>query len=188
MTSARSSNGSGKTIRASIRSNPAWTQRGGSPAPTAREAPNHLLRRAVVWCLVLGIWSLFRFPRPKNRPPRFRACVLAILEDLRAVHEHVLHAYSVLMRLVERRAISHRRRIENHDIGEHALLHETAMIQTQIRRRQPAQLPDRLLQRQHFFFAHILPEDAREAAVSARVTVRFQEVPFRRLRRFVRAE
>src|SRR5207237_5008559 len=72
MTSAPSSNGSGKTIRPSIRSNHGWTRKGGSPAPTAREAPNskhqapekhqttnNKPQRTFVANLELEIWNFF---------------------------------------------------------------------------------------------------------------------------------
>ena len=58
--------------------------------------------------------------RTPNSATRFRAGVLAVLENLHAVHENVFHADRVLMRFFERGAIGNRCRIENDDIGKHS--------------------------------------------------------------------
>ena len=50
--------------------------------------------------------------------PRLRAGVLAVLQHLHAVDEHVAHAGRVLLRMVERRVVDDRRRIEDHDVGD----------------------------------------------------------------------
>ena len=114
--------------------------------------------------------------------------MLAVFQHLRAIHENMLHSDRILMRFLEYRAIADRRRIENHHIGEHSLLHETTMVQPEIRRGQAAQFPNRIRQSQHFLFPDIFPEHAREIAVGPRMAIRFEKSPFRSLRGFIRSK
>src|SRR3990172_12213934 len=50
--------------------------------------------------------------------------VLAVAKYLRAVDEDVPHADGVLVRRLERRSVGDGRRIERHDVGEHAGLEQ----------------------------------------------------------------
>ena len=59
-----------------------------------------------------------RLPGAPQRAPRLCASVLAALQHLHAIHEHVRHADRVLVRRLEGRAIGDRRRIEDDDIRE----------------------------------------------------------------------
>src|ERR1041385_9519414 len=102
--------------------------------------------------------ATLQLPRAPQRAARFRAGVLAIFQDLRAIYEDMLHPNGVLMRLLERRAIADCRRIEHDHVGKHSFLQETAMIEPEIRRGQSAELPNRLLQGQDFFVASVFPK------------------------------
>src|SRR6185295_6899716 len=100
---------------------------------------------------------------------RFSIRVLAVLQHLSAVYEDVLHSNRVLMRVLESRAVGYRRRIEHHNIGKHSLLEKPSMIEPEIIRRQAAQPSNRFLERDHFFFAHILAQQARKISISSRM-------------------
>src|SRR3954465_8625324 len=119
--SAPFSNGSGKTIQASIRSSPERTQSDscshGAVSP-CRDRLDTARRLQFAWS--------------PQRPSRFRAGVLTVFQDLRAVHEYVLHAECELVRLHETRTVANRRRIEYDHVGEHSFLQEPAMIEAEI--------------------------------------------------------
>ena len=78
------------------------------------------------------------FPRTPQGATRLGASVFTVFKNLHAVNENVFHANGVLMRLVERRAIGNRRRIEHNHIGKHSLFKKTAMIEAEIGGGQPA--------------------------------------------------
>ena len=98
--------------------------------------------------------------------------MLAVLQDDLPVDEHVLHADGVLMRLLERRAIRDRRRIEDRDVGEIAFLQQAAAIEAEVLGGQARQPAHRVRERDHLFLAHVLAEQPREVAVGARMRVR----------------
>src|SRR6266446_5266344 len=123
---------------------------------------------------------LIDFPRPPQRAAGFRAGVLAIFENLYAVHEYVFHANRVLVRFFECRAVCDRCRIKDHHVSKHSLLEKSAMIQTEIGGGQSAQAMDCVAHGKNFFVAHIFAEHAREIYVGAWMRVRFQENAFRR--------
>src|SRR5258708_14255552 len=108
-------------------------------------------------------------PRPPHRAPGLGALVLAVLEHLHAVHEDVLHANRIRMRLLVGGGVGDRRGIEDRQIGVHAGLHEAAAFEAEERRRQAGQAAHRLLERDHLFLANVLAEQSGEAAVGARV-------------------
>ena len=60
-------------------------------------------------------------------------------------------------------------RVEDDDVGEHALAEEAAAVELEVRGRQAGQPADRLLERDHLLVAHVLAEQPREVAVGARV-------------------
>src|SRR4029450_5975396 len=132
--------------------------------------------------------TLSRYPRTPQRTPRSGARVLAVFEHLHAIHENVLRANRVLMRLLERGAIGNRRRIEYDDIREHSLFNETAMIEAEICRRQSAQPANGFFQRDHFFIPHVFAKEACEISIRSRMRIRFQEHALRSLRRFIGTE
>src|SRR5947207_3395308 len=93
--------------------------------------------------------------RTPQRAARLGAGVLAVFNDLHAIHEHMFHANGVLMRFLECSAIRNRRGIEDNDVGEHAFFNETAMIETEIGGRQCTQSSHRFSQREHLFVPNI---------------------------------
>jgi hypothetical protein len=70
--------------------------------------------------------------------------MLAILEDLHAVHKHVMYADGVLVRVLECRSVSDCCRIENHDISKHPYFEKSATIKTEVRRWQTRETAYRL--------------------------------------------
>ena len=100
----------------------------------------------------------------------------------------MFHAHGVLLRLLKRRAILDGRRIEHGDVGEHSFPEKATVLQAQVGRRQRAQPAHRFAQGNHLFLAHVFSEDTREVPVGARMRVRLQEDPGRRLRGFVGTE
>src|SRR5688572_14388877 len=119
----------------------------------------------------LDIARRLQFTRPPKSPPWLCAGVLAILEHLRSVHEHVLHSDGILVRLFEGRLVGDRFRIEDDNVSEHSFLKQPALIETKVLSRQAGHLPDCLFQRDHLFFTDILSQDAREISVGAWVAV-----------------
>ena len=85
----------------------------------------------------------------------FGTCMIAILEDLLAVHKHVNHAGGVLMWLLIRRMIPDAVRVKNDNVRIVFTLQATALPKLQCicgKRRQPS---DRFFKRYYFFVAHI---------------------------------
>src|SRR3954453_17626849 len=80
-------------------------------------------------------YALVYFPRPPQRATRFRSGVLAVLDHLHPVHEHMFHTGRVLMRFFKGGVICDRRGIEHHHVGEHSFLEKSAVIESEIRRR-----------------------------------------------------
>ena len=80
---------------------------------------------------------------PPERAARFCAGVLAIFEDLFSIYENVFPTDGVLIGLLVGCTIVNRCGIEDHDVGKHSFLEETAVIEPQICRRQGAHAPNR---------------------------------------------
>ena len=78
------------------------------------------------------------FPWSPQGATRFRVGVLPVLDNLDAVHENMLNANRVLVRFFKCRPIGNRRWIEDHYIGEHPFLQESAMIEAKVCRWQCA--------------------------------------------------
>src|SRR5207247_4111799 len=125
--------------------------RTGGAVPPRRGATSRTLGRALA---ALGRVARFRASRARTRPPRgsrrapaARASLLPALlrrhiarpvqtaagprrrelpmvQDLLSVHEHVRKPYRRLVRLLERRLVGHRRRIEPRDVGRQACLEQ----------------------------------------------------------------
>jgi hypothetical protein len=95
--------------------------------------------------------------------------VLAVLQDLRAVDEHVAHADGVLVRVLERRTVGNPGGIEDDNVGEHAFADVASRIELQVCGGQPTQPPHGLLERDDVFLAHVLAEQPGEITVGARV-------------------
>src|SRR6266545_2187470 len=84
-----------------------------------------------------------------------RTCArhLPLLQHHLSIHEPVLNPDRGLMRLLERGAIDHGRRIEDGDIGEHAGPHEAAIGETDALRGERRHLAHRELQREQLEIA-----------------------------------
>src|SRR5260221_2084724 len=95
--------------------------------------------------------------------------VLAVLDHLHAVHEDVLHADRIGLRLLVGRRVGDGRGIEDDDVGIHPFLDQAAALEPEIARRQPGHPAHGLLQRYHLVLAHVLAEQAGEVAVRTRM-------------------
>src|SRR5947207_15339508 len=67
--------------------------------------------------------------RTPQRAARLGAGVLAVFNDLRAIHEHMFHANGVLMPFLESSSSRNRRGTEANDVCQPACFHATRIIQ-----------------------------------------------------------
>ena len=93
--------------------------------------------------------------------------MLAILEHLHAVHEHMHHANRVLMRLIEGRTIVNRCGIEHDDVGitrcsDAATIFESPRVSGQL-----CHATNRIGKTGNLLLAHIPAEKTREVSVGA---------------------
>src|SRR5688572_3313221 len=72
-----------------------------------------------------------------------------------------------LLRLLERRVVDDRRRIENGDIGEDSRLQEPAIVQPYTLCSKRSHFPNRELERDHRILSHVASEYSREGAEPA---------------------
>src|SRR5258705_3415839 len=91
--------------------------------------------------------------RTPESTARTRARDLPLLQYHLPVHEHVFDADRSLVRLLERRAIDHRLRIEHGDVGVESRFHEAAIGQIDALCRQGRHLAHRELQREQLQIA-----------------------------------
>src|SRR5258707_369243 len=80
-------------------------------------------------------FPLLYLARTPQRATRFRPRVLAVLDDLHTVDEHMFHTGRVLMRFFKGGVICDRRWVEHHHVGEHSFLQKSAVIEPEICRR-----------------------------------------------------
>ena len=76
------------------------------------------------WVFSVRRSSSLNFARPPDRAPWLRAGVLAVLQNLHAIHEHMLHPHRILMRFFKSGAIANRGGIEDDHVGKHSFLDE----------------------------------------------------------------
>src|SRR5260370_24233079 len=89
-------------------------------------------------------FPLLYLARPPQCPTGFCSGMLAILDDLHTVHEHMFYTGRVLMWFFEGGVICDRRWIEHHHVGKHSFLQKSASIEPQICRRQATQSMNRV--------------------------------------------
>ena len=85
--------------------------------------------------------------RSQHHFARQRVGHLAFFDHRHAVHQHEAHPVGKLVRIVECGGIANRLRIEDHDIGPHALLQNTTIRQPHLLRRERAELADGVFER-----------------------------------------
>src|SRR6266550_8220251 len=102
-------------------------------------------------------------------PARARVRNLPFPQNHLPIHQNVLDADRSLMRLLERRAVDHGRRIEHCDVGEHPGLQEPAIGEAHALRRERRHLAHGELERKELLVARIVAKDPREGTVGARV-------------------
>ena len=78
--------------------------------------------------------GLLNLSRSVKRATRFRAGMLAVLEDVHAVHKYIFDTDCELVRIFIRRAIGNRVRIEHNDVGKHSFFQETSMMEAEVSR------------------------------------------------------
>ena len=96
-----------------------------APVPEDRHAHVVAEPRRIPVVMLGAHYFACRLPRAPR--PGFAPGVLAVLEHLHAVDEDVVHPHSILVRLLEGRAVGNLRRIEDDDVGEHAFAEEAAV-------------------------------------------------------------
>src|SRR5262245_43943741 len=99
--------------------------------------------------------TLFNLPRPPQRASGLRPGVLAVLQNLRAIDEHVFHADGELVRLLEGGAVGDGLRVEDDDVGEIPLPQKPATIELQIGRGQARQTADRFFKWNDLLFSDV---------------------------------
>src|SRR5712664_2749000 len=108
---------------------------GGATANSAATGNHETNSRPSVTLLGLAV------SRSPQTATGARARELAFLHYRLPIHDHVLDADRGLMRQLERRAVEHRRGIENGNVGEHAGPHEAAIGEADALCRQRSHLP-----------------------------------------------
>ena len=112
--------------------------------------------------------------------------MLRVLDRHSAVDDDRFDADRKLMRLLVRRRVGDRLRIEDDQIREISFFDRPAIADLHLRGREACHLSNRLGQRQHALVAHVVAENPRERAVRARVRLAGAERTVRPNRRRVR--
>jgi hypothetical protein len=99
------------------------------------------------WSVELGV--IFRAPFPAQHPPRLELHRCAADEDRLAVHPDALDARRERMRIARRRAVDHRGRIEEHEIGIGARHEAAALLDSDVIGGEGGHLAHGLFERQH---------------------------------------
>src|SRR5436309_11142402 len=117
---------------------------------------------------------------------RVRAALLVNF-DL-PVDQNVLDSFRVLVRLLERRAVAHRTRVEDGYVGERARAQNAPVAEAHTRRGHPGHLVHGLFEREQVLVANVAREYARVRTPAARVRLRACERPISRARAAVRTD
>src|SRR5437763_16093635 len=126
--------------------------------------------------------------RPAQRSSRVRVrAALFVNLDL-PVDQNVLDSFRVLVRLLKRRAVAHRARVEDGYVCERARAQDASVAEAHTRRGHPGHLVHGLFEREQVFVADVAREYARVRTPAARVRLRACERPVRRARATVRAD
>ena len=104
--------------------------------------------------------------------------MVAVLQQLGSVHEDVADADGELVRFFEGGFVRDGRGIKDDDIGEVAILEQTAAVESEVTGGQTCEAADRFFDRYHFFFADVFAQESCEVSVGTRVRVRLQKVTF----------
>ena len=64
--------------------------------------------------------------------------MLTVFENLHAINENVFHSDGILVWFLKGRPVGNCPGVKDNDIGEHSVLNETTMVETEIRRGQGA--------------------------------------------------
>src|SRR2546429_1902943 len=116
--------------------------------------------------VTLPRWAESRTPEPSPRP---RCGELSLPQYDLPVHQHVFDPHRRLVRLLKRRAVDHRRRIEDRDVRVHTRTHQAAVDEADALRRERRHLPHREFERHEFLVAHVAAQDPGKRAVGAGV-------------------
>src|SRR5438270_105646 len=126
--------------------------------------------------------------RPAQRSSRVRVrAALFVNLDL-PVDQNVLDSFRVLVRLLKRRAVAHRARVEDGYVCERARAQNSSVFESNSRRGHPGHLVHGLFEREQVLVADVAREYARVRTPAARVRLRACERPVRSARAAVRAD
>src|SRR5690348_3282254 len=122
--------------------------------------------------------SIFAVPSlPAQRPSCRLAGQFSIREFQLSIHENVIHALGNLIRILVRRFINNRLRIENRNVREKSLLEQPAPNQMLAFRWQRSDFANRLLQRYQMQIARVVPDEPRHRPPRPRMIVRLEKRP-----------
>ena len=85
------------------------------------------------------------------------------------VHEHVLHAFRKLIRILKRGQVTEACGIEYDDVSPHSLFQDAAIDQAHTLRGECAEFTDGIFESQQLIFTGVFAQDAREGSIGARV-------------------
>src|SRR5438270_13675397 len=126
--------------------------------------------------------------RPAQRSSRVRIrAALFVNLDL-PVDQNVLDPFRILVRLLKRRAVAYRARVEDGYVCERARAQNAPVTKAHARRGHTRHLVHGLFEREQVLVADVAREYARVRTPAARVRLRACERPVRRARAAVRAD
>src|SRR5215467_10263520 len=129
--------------------------------------------------------SVFTSSRRRQQAARQAARMLTVLDHEAPVHEHVLDARRILVRLLVGRAVRDTTRVEDDEVGARAHRDDAPILEPEPPRRHLRHLVDRLRQREHALLACILAQNARKRSIAPGMWLANRQLAVRRERRAV---
>src|SRR5256714_999602 len=126
--------------------------------------------------------------RPAQGSSGVRVCAALFVNLDLPVDQNVLDSFRVLVRLLERRAVAHRARVEDCYVGERARAQDAPVAKSHTRRGHPGQRVHGPFEREQVLVADVAREYSRVRTPAARVRLRACERPVSRARAAVRAD
>src|SRR5688500_2809130 len=119
------------------------------------------------FCLLTFL--LPRIARPIDYFSRSRASVMTIIDDYRAIDQHVVDPLGILLGIFVCCRVRDGIRIEYNHVAPISFAQQAAIFQTQHLRRHRSHLAHRVFEREDFFLARVLAEHARIGAEAPRM-------------------
>src|SRR5215510_12126877 len=130
----------------------------------------------------------FTSSRRRQQSSGKTAGVLSVLDDEAPVHQHLLDARRILVRLLVGSAVGDAPRVEHDEVGAGAHGDDAAILQPEAAGRQLRHLVDRLRQAQDPLLACVLAQNAWKRAIAPGMWLARRQLAVRRERRAVRAD